>query len=211
LPDKTTVFLARHASPENPDGIFYGHLDGFGLSAIGRRQALGLGDYLRDFPVSRVYSSPLQRARETAQFAVSRFNDKAPVELRDDLLETAFGKYIQGVPRAQVFLRRPLILVHAIRPGVLSIDEPVEQLTVRIGRVCAEAAASCAGAAALLISHADPIKAFWNRYLGRADWRFHGLRLGKGAFLELAYNGSELNSIIYHPALFGEDVDDSHL
>jgi broad specificity phosphatase PhoE len=206
---RTTLFLARHGSPENPDGVFYGHLDGFGLSATGRGQALGLGNYLHDFPVRRVYASPLQRAQETARLALRRLPDGVPVETRDDLLEAAFGKYIQGVPRAQVFFRRPLILVHWLRPGLLGFDETADQLNARIGRVCEEAVATCSGAAALLVSHADPIKAFWNRFLGRADWRFHGLRLGKGSFLELVYEDAELTAVSHHPALFGEEVHDS--
>ena len=68
----------------------------------------------------------------------------------------------------------------------------------RVGRVCEEARAACRGQAALLVSHADPIKAFWNRYLGRADWRLHGLHLPKGAFLELTYEAEDLVDIRQH-------------
>src|SRR5207244_4421081 len=101
----TRVFLARHAAPENPRGVFYGHLPGFGLGAEGRRQALGLGDHLRDLPVRRAYSSPLERAQETAALAITRLPREIPIEIREGLLEAEFGKYIEGVPRPQVLFR----------------------------------------------------------------------------------------------------------
>src|ERR1700730_16196942 len=179
---RTLIFLCRHARPENPSGVFYGHLPGFGLSAVGVRQALGLGDFLRTYPVRRFYSSPLLRARETARLARSRLGGEVPVELREDLVEAHFGKYIEGVKRWQVPLRRPLFFLHTVRPGLLPIDEPVPALAARIDRVSQEALAHCAGEAAVLVSHADPIKAFWNRYLGQADWRFHFLDVSKGGF-----------------------------
>ena len=64
--------------------------------------------------------------------------------------------------------------------------------------VCLEAVAACRGQAAVLVSHADPIKAVWNVYLGRADWRFHFLELAKGGFLELVYDDDRLVTVHAH-------------
>jgi broad specificity phosphatase PhoE len=195
---RTLIFLCRHAEPDNPAGVFYGHLPGFGLSSLGVRQALGLGDFLRDYPVQRFYSSPLLRALETARLAMSRLDREVPLEIRDDLVEAHFGKYIEGIKRWQVPIRRPLFFFHAVRPGLLPGDEPVAQMAERVDRVCQEALTACAGQAAVLVSHADPIKAFWNRYVGQADWRFHFLDLPKGGFMELEYEGRELRKITPH-------------
>jgi len=197
--DETVIVLARHADPYNPRGVFYGHLDGFGLSATGREQACGLGDRLRDLPIARAYASPLQRAQETAALAVGRLAAPVPIITRDDLVEAEFGKYLQGVPRAQVVWRRPLFLVHFLRPGALPFDETVGAMAARVDRVCVEAREACAGQAALVVSHADPVKAFWSRKLGRPDWRFHGLRLPKGGWLELRFRGDTLAAISPHP------------
>ena len=62
-------------------------------------QALGLGSYLASFPIRRVYSSPLERAVETARLAASRLPEELEIDVRDDLLEAEWGKYIQGIPR----------------------------------------------------------------------------------------------------------------
>lgn len=197
VPETTRVFLCRHAHPDNPGRVFYGHLPGFGLSALGVRQALGLGDFLRRYPVERVYTSPLQRARETASLAVSRLGRDVPVEVRDELVEASFGKYLQGVPQGLALVRRPLFWVHLVRPGALSIDETVPEMARRVDGVCVEAVRASRGRAAIVVSHADPIKALWNEYLGRAPWQFHFLDLAKGGFLELVYEGDDLVTI--HP------------
>ncbi|HEY8739601.1 MAG TPA: histidine phosphatase family protein [Candidatus Dormibacteraeota bacterium] len=197
MAETTRIFLCRHAHPDNPQGVFYGHLPGFGLSARGVRQALGLGDYLSRYPVRRFYASPLQRAQETASRAISRMGRDVPIETRDSLVEAAFGKYLEGVPQRRAVLVRPLIWVHLVRPGALTIDESVAALADRVDAVCREALAACRGEAAALVSHADPVKAFWNRFLGRPDWRFHFLDLAKGGFLELVYTGDDLVAI--HP------------
>lgn len=193
----TRIFLCRHAHPANPEGVFYGHLPGFGLSPTGVQQALGLGDHLSRFPIRRIYASPLQRAQETASLAASRLELEAPIETRDELVEAAFGKYLEGVPQRRAVVVRPLFWVHLVRPGALSFDESVPDLAERVGGVVREALAACRGEAAAVVSHADPVKAFWNRFLGRADWRFHFLRLPKGGFLELVYEDDSL--VVIHP------------
>jgi broad specificity phosphatase PhoE len=201
---KTLIFLCRHAQPENPEGVMYGHLPGFGLGAVGRQQALGLGDFLRDFPVRAFYASPLERAQATARLAISRLGHEVPLETRAELVEAEFGKYIEGVKRWQVPFRRPLFFVHTVSPGRLSFDETVPAMAERVERVCREAVEAAPGEAAVLVSHADPIKAFWNRFLGQADWRFHLLSLDKGGFLELEYEGDRLTAITPHDPILAE-------
>jgi broad specificity phosphatase PhoE len=193
----TRIFLCRHAHPDNPGGVFYGHLPGFGLSSLGVRQALGLGDHLSHYPVRRIYASPLQRAQETASLAASRLGHEVPIETRDALVEAAFGKYLQGVPQRRAVIVRPLFWVHVVRPGALSFDESVPDLAARIDTVLREALEACRGEAAAVVSHADPVKAFWNQFLGLPDWRFHLLKLPKGGFLELVYEGDSL--VVIHP------------
>lgn len=193
----TRIFLCRHAHPANPERVFYGHLPGFGLSELGVRQALGLGEHLSRYRVQRFYASPLQRAQETASLANSRLAREVPVETRDGLLEAEFGKYLQGTHQARAVVVKPLFWVHLVRPGLLGFDEPVPALARRIDSVCREALAANRGQAAALVSHADPVKAFWNVFLGRAEWRFHALKVPKGGFLELVYDGDDLVAI--HP------------
>ena len=82
---KTTVYFIRHGTTENNvGGRFQGKTD-IPLGEMGLRQAACLGERFRDVPVDAVYSSPLTRARQTAE-GVCAFLPVHPVlcpELRE--------------------------------------------------------------------------------------------------------------------------------
>lgn len=67
MPAPTRISFVRHGEVENPNGVFYGRLPGFGLTAKGRRQARAAAESLRDQQIAALYSSPLLRARQTAE------------------------------------------------------------------------------------------------------------------------------------------------
>ena len=60
-----TVHLVRHGEVHNPQHIMYGRLPGFGLSERGQEQARSAASWLQGRPLDALYSSPMQRARET--------------------------------------------------------------------------------------------------------------------------------------------------
>jgi len=128
----TRVYLIRHADVENPRRLLYGHLDGFQLSALGRAQALAVGDRLRSENVKRVVHSPLARAVETAELINSRLDPPAILESDPDLREAEFSRYLQGLPYWHIPLRRPLWFVHKAKRGLLPGDESVERMSDRV-------------------------------------------------------------------------------
>src|SRR5450755_1361467 len=65
--DLTTVHLVRHGEVENPHGILYGRIPGYGLSEDGRVMAKAAADFLAPRDVTVLRSSPLERALETAE------------------------------------------------------------------------------------------------------------------------------------------------
>ena len=66
-PDTTVVHLLRHGEVENPRGLIYGRLPGYRLSEDGRMMAKAAADFLAERDVVAVFTSPLERARETAE------------------------------------------------------------------------------------------------------------------------------------------------
>ena len=65
-----TLYLARHGQTvENLIRIFLGHLPGT-LTEEGKKQAMDLGESLRDIALDAVVSSDLQRVVDTVQLAV---------------------------------------------------------------------------------------------------------------------------------------------
>ena len=163
----TRVFLIRHADVENPRRLLYGHLDGFQLSALGRAQALAVGDRLATAGLKRIVHSPLARAHETAELINSRLASPAILEADPELREAEFSRYLQGLPYWQVPLRRPLWFVHKARRGLLPGDESIDRLGTRVLEVIRRLAREQSGETMAVVSHADPINAAWILLDGR--------------------------------------------
>jgi broad specificity phosphatase PhoE len=164
----TRILLIRHADVENPRRLLYGHLDGFQLSALGRAQALAVGDRLRSADVKRIISSPLARAVETAELINSRLTTPALLEVDPELREAEFSRYLQGLPYWQIPVRRPLWFVHKARRGLLPGDEAIDQLGGRVLSVMKRMAREHPGETMAIVSHADPLQAAWILLDGRA-------------------------------------------
>lgn len=78
-----TFYFVRHGESEgNVAGKMQGHRD-HSLTDLGRRQALGTGQWFADTgtPVDRVYASPLSRATETAQILAETAHFPTPESL----------------------------------------------------------------------------------------------------------------------------------
>jgi broad specificity phosphatase PhoE len=196
-PPRTRLYLVRHCDVRNPDGVLYGHLPGFPLSDKGERQAAALGRFFRDKPVRRIYSSPLERARQTAAAIAAALPGQVPVEVCDGLVEARFGHYLQGIRPRHVPYRRPLWLVHMVWPGLLPGDESVGEMAARVRRPLQRLLDDFPGEGGICVSHGDPIQAFWVEAEGRPPYALHRLQCMKGGLLELDYTGSTLTGLTY--------------
>ncbi|WP_147652146.1 histidine phosphatase family protein [Vulcaniibacterium gelatinicum] len=86
------ILLARHGeTPWNAEGRYQGQTD-IPLSPLGEAQARALGVRLHEVAIARAVSSPLQRARRTAELALG---DARAAMLRTDegLMEIAHGAW----------------------------------------------------------------------------------------------------------------------
>src|ERR1700744_4712581 len=83
--DTTVVHLLRHGEVENPKGVIYGRIPGFGLSEDGQMMAKAAADYLAERDVVVIRTSPLERAKETAEPLAERFSLEPTVD--DRLIE----------------------------------------------------------------------------------------------------------------------------
>ncbi len=193
----TRCYLARHCDVANPDGILYGHLPNFGLSVKGRQQGEAMGKFLAGADIRAIYSSPLQRAQETAALLATELTPAPPVFLRSGLVEAEFGRYLQGTRYRDVIWRKPRWWVHMVWPGLVPGDESMAAMARRVDSVIAEGLRAHTGEAFVCISHGDPIQAFWATSDHRLPWALHQLQCAKGGLLELQYRGGELTSKRY--------------
>ena len=46
--DRTIIHVMRHGEVDNPDGVLYGRLPGFGLTELGHAMAARAAEYLVD-------------------------------------------------------------------------------------------------------------------------------------------------------------------
>ena len=74
----TTLYLMRHGEVHNPTKILYGRMSGFYLSEAGIEQARAAATWLADKPIKAIYSSPMERAQQTAAIVAQRHEALTP-------------------------------------------------------------------------------------------------------------------------------------
>ena len=94
-----TIWLLRHGqTTANADQVIQGPRIDAPLSELGHRQAASLGEALAAQPIAALYSSPLVRARDTAEAVVRRHRRRDPsakgqlaVQVVPELYEFDYG------------------------------------------------------------------------------------------------------------------------
>ncbi len=153
----TIIHVMRHGEVDNPDGVLYERLPGFGLSARGRAMAARVAEYLAadDHDITRVIASPLLRAQQSAVPTARAFG--VPVESDPRLIEAASA--FRGLPvnahRATLLLPRYWHLY--ARPFEPSWGEPYRRVASRMSAALSGALREARGHEALMVSHQMPI------------------------------------------------------
>lgn len=102
----TTILLIRHGENEYvKTGRLAGRLPEIHLNDKGRQQAQAVAEKLTGAPVKAVYSSPLERAMETAE-PIARALELEVIP-RQGLIETDFGEWqnkkVKGLSRLKIW------------------------------------------------------------------------------------------------------------
>lgn len=100
--EATRIHLVRHGDVHNPQQILYGRLPRFRLSATGRKQAQCAGRFFNGTSIAAVYSSPLLRARQTAD---GMFGHRGSFKLRISAWLNEVSTVFQGRPGAEIDAR----------------------------------------------------------------------------------------------------------
>jgi broad specificity phosphatase PhoE len=174
-PARTRLVLARHGETAwSKSGQHTGRTD-IPLTDRGREQARRLGSALAGRTFSRVLSSPLARARETAEIA--GFGDK--LEIDPELQEWDYGIY-EGRRRADIVRDEPgwTIWTRPIPSG-----ESLDALGERADRVIA--ALLPGGGDVLVFSHGHFLRVLASRWIETAPLMASRLELGTATLSEL--------------------------
>ena len=156
------------------------------LSDDGRKQAEAAAQRIVKVPrLAAIYSSPLERARETAEpLARAR---RMPVKIDRGLLECDFGDWT-GRKLAELVKRPEWDVVQrhpsAFRfPGGESFSEMQTRITDALARLVAEHP----GRVVVAVSHADPIKAAVAHALGVPLDLFQRIVINTASITAVAY------------------------
>lgn len=156
----SSCHLIRHGEVENPQGVVYADLPGFGLSERGRRQAEAAASHLADRPLAAVYSSPLRRALQTASVISGRAS--LSLHILPELGEWGLLSRWRGLRWEDLEEARPGEL-RAYLTNPLQMDFSPESLTALADRmrraVTALLAGRPAGQEVAVVSHQDPLQA----------------------------------------------------
>jgi broad specificity phosphatase PhoE len=152
---KGKIHLVRHGKVENPKGVIYGRLPGYHLSELGKQQAQAAAERLAHADIGAVWSSPLERAQETAEIIAAPHGLSIVTDER--LLES--GTSLEGIGRTLVsFLSSPRHWWHLRNPFKPSWGESFSEIRARMLEAVGEALQDAGGREVVVVSHQTPVQ-----------------------------------------------------
>ncbi|HLK50157.1 MAG TPA: histidine phosphatase family protein [Bryobacteraceae bacterium] len=160
----TKFWLIRHAETDTAGNTITGRLPGVHLNAMGRRQAELLVSQLRPAPLTAIYASPLERARETA--APLAQAKQLTILTCEAAIEVEFGEWSgktwQELEAMPAWRRFNLLRSSTAAPG----GELMLDVQARIVRAMENLRLRHADQDVAIISHGDIIRAAVAHYAG---------------------------------------------
>lgn len=193
---RTTVHLLRHGEVFNPDKILYGTLPGFRLSVAGEEMAHLAASWFTGRDVTAIYTSPLERARQTAEPLEAVFGTSAIVEPR--VVESANVFEGSHVGVGDGVLSRPDTYKYLLNPFRPSWGEAYEQIADRVLAAVEDARVANAGHEAVIVTHQLPVVCARRRVEGLHLWHHPGhRRCALASVTSFGYDGDRIARIGY--------------
>ncbi|WP_239014583.1 histidine phosphatase family protein [Archangium violaceum] len=187
----TRMVLVRHGQPvEETRGRCYGRLD-VGLSSTGVMQAERAARFLAEAPLLRIYTSPRQRARESAA-PLAELKGMA-VDTEDAFREIDFGLF-EGLTYEEAEKRYPEVyaqwMAHPARVRFPE-GESYSEMRERVRSAGRELRTRHAGETFVLVSHGGVNRTLLAEALGMPDDNLFRLEQGYAAVNIIDFYGDE--------------------
>lgn len=184
----TTVLLVRHCSVAALGQYLSGRAPGMSLDEAGRAHAVRIGQCFAGQRLDAVYSSPLERARETADALAA--HTLTEVQLAEDLIEVDFGEWtgkrfeeLNADPAWNRFnTERTKVRI----PG----GEHIAEVQTRIVGFIERLANRLPRGRVTLVSHGDVIRAALCHYLGLPLDNILRFEISTGSFSVVEVRGT---------------------
>ena len=152
------IFLRHGQAENNTKRILAGRTEGVPLTKIGIEQAEQIGKYLKPIDISAIYSSPIERADNTAKIVAE--SNSIDYKLDERLTELDMGKFTR-MPYDEIFAKHgnvflkfysndPIISEHNVETFPHVQKRVMDMLDYTIKKHDQENV--------LLVTHMDPIK-----------------------------------------------------
>ena len=185
----TLLLLVRHGETPTTGTVLPGRAPGLHLCDRGRAQADRVADRLAGLPVDAVYSSPLERACETAEPTAARTG--LDVKHDDGLLECDFGEWTGAAIAGLAALPEWQTVQHSPSAFRFPDGESFPEMQARMVGALEALCAAHAGGVVVCFSHADPIKAAVAHALGTPLDLFQRIFISPGSVSAISYTDGQ--------------------
>jgi broad specificity phosphatase PhoE len=196
------IHLVRHGEVDNPNGVLYGRLPNFALSALGRQMAQVSADELASTGANytRLISSPLLRTLQSARPISEAL--KLSVSTEDLIIEPTNIFEGKKVGLATV-TANPAYLLKLYNPFQPSWGEPYKQIVARMTEALRRAWDETATGEVVMVSHQLPIWALHLASTGKPLWHDpRSRRCDLSSITSFEFVGGKLKEVDYRdPAL----------
>jgi probable phosphoglycerate mutase len=183
----TTFLLVRHASGDHVGRRLAGRAPGAPLNDAGREEAARLASWLAPVPLAAVYSSPLDRARDTA--AALAAPHRLPVAVDEAFTELDFGDWtgrsVESLAGDALWDRFNRVRSTTRPPG----GELMLEAQARAVNALAALAERHDGAVVAVVSHADVLRAVIAHFSGTP----------LDLFLRVVIDPASVSTLALHP------------
>ncbi len=218
LETNKTIILVRHGeSNYNKNGIIQGNTNDSYLTEKGFEQAAFIGNWLNELTINKFFSSPLIRAKQTAEIIANKCSiNKSSIKFDTRLEEVDFGSW-KGKKRSIVRKEFPQqYKIWRRRPFDLSIDGefPVQDLYHRIESfVNSEILSVKNNGTCIIVGHRGTISSIINCLLKLPKSHHHFLQIDRGSITVLQERLSERKSIDFELTFANElpNIDNSSI
>jgi probable phosphoglycerate mutase len=160
------IFLRHGQAENNTTRVLAGRRPGVPLTLTGIEQSEKIAKFLKPFNISTIYSSPIERAKKTAEI-VSEHNS---LEIKTDerLIELDMGKFT-GMPYDEIFEKHGNVFLKFYEGDLEIAHNGVEtfiELKKRILDMVDFVIREHSDENVLLVTHMDPIKALISTIMG---------------------------------------------
>ena len=159
------IFLRHGQAENNTKKILAGRSPGVNLTETGIKQAEQAGLMLKSMNISKIYSSPIDRALQTAEI-VSKQCDQEVI-LYDRLIELDMGKFTK-MPYDEIFSKHGNVFLKFYQGSEEVRENDVEtfaQVQKRVFEMVDFVLSQNKNENIVLVTHMDPIKAMIGKVL----------------------------------------------